>query len=141
MYVVIGLLFDMSMLSEIEKTSAEVEGRVTASALLRYARVSMKRALVVANLVRGKSVKSAWGLLSGYYSKASYYIRKVLRSAVGNVLNKYGTHNESLVISGITVNRGPVLRRGMSKNKGRRGPIRRPMVHLFVLLSNCQNQE
>jgi large subunit ribosomal protein L22 len=63
------------------------------------------------DLVRGKDVQTAQGILENTNTKASRLILKVLNSAVANAVNNNGANESELVISECYINPGQVYKR------------------------------
>lgn len=59
-----------------------------AQAMLRYARVSPRKARPVVNMIRGKQVPLALAILKHTPRAAAHMIEKILRSAVANAEQK-----------------------------------------------------
>lgn len=112
------------------------DSTVAARAIAKYVRVSVKRSVPVAAMVRGLPVLSACDQLVAKSCKSSRCILKVLRSAMGNAKDRFDANMESLVVSHLSINKGPVLKRAKARNKGGRSPIRRPMAHISVCISS-----
>jgi large subunit ribosomal protein L22 len=107
-----------------------------ATAILRFTRVSPRKARLVADAVRGKRVEEALNILEFMDNKPSGVIMKVLRSAIANAGNKEGMDTESLFISRVTVDEGPMWKRYMPRSMGRAYEIQKKMSHINVTLSD-----
>ncbi len=59
-----------------------------ARAVSRYIRISARKARLVADLIRGKNVDEALGILALTPKKASPYLRKTVLSAAANARNR-----------------------------------------------------
>jgi large subunit ribosomal protein L22 len=99
---------------------------------LRYAHISARKARLVADLVRGKPVGSALGLLRFTPKKAAGMIRKVLQSALDNASQSSGVNEDKLFISSITVDEGPTAKRWSPRAMGRATRIRKRTSHIRV---------
>ena len=80
-------------------------------AVARYIRVSPFKARQVADLVRGKDVKEAIGILRYSNKKSGPLVTKVLKSAVANAEHNYDMDSDSLYVSEIRIDEGPTLKR------------------------------
>jgi large subunit ribosomal protein L22 len=105
------------------------------TATLRYARISARKARLVADLVRGKSVSGALGVLKFTPKKGAVLIKKVVESAVGNAVDSGGVNEDALFISKITVDEGPTAKRWMPRAMGRATRIRKRTSHISVAVS------
>ena len=90
----------------------------TAEATLRYARISARKVKIVADLIRGKDVETARGILENTNTKASRLILKVLNSAVANAVNNNGANESELRISESYIKPGPVYKRIKFASRG-----------------------
>lgn len=77
-----------------------------AYAIHKGAQVPPRKAGMTLDLVRGKDVKTAQGILANTNTKASRLISKVLNSAVANAVNNNGAKESDLVISECYINPG-----------------------------------
>ena len=68
-------------------------------AIHKGAMIAPRKARMTLDLVRGKDVLTAQGILENTNTKASRLILKVLNSAVANAVNNYGANESELVIS------------------------------------------
>ena len=103
-------------------------------ATLSNYRQSPRKVTLVANLIRGKSVKQARQALTFLPKKSAPDIRKLLDSAVANARAE-GAATDELVIKTLTVNKGKVLRRFMPKARGRAARFHRTMSHVSLELA------
>jgi large subunit ribosomal protein L22 len=105
-----------------------------ARAIARYLRVSPLKARQVADLVRGKDVKEALGILRYTNKKSSPLISKVVKSAIANAEHNYDMDSDELFISEIQINEGPTLKRMKSRAYGRADVRRHRTSHITVVL-------
>ena len=103
-------------------------------AIARYLRVSPLKARQVADLVRGKDVKEALGILRYTNKKSSPLISKVVKSAVANAEHNYDMDSDELYISEILINEGPTLKRMRPRAYGRADVKRHRTSHITVVL-------
>jgi large subunit ribosomal protein L22 len=109
-------------------------------AFLRYARVSARKARLVADLVRGKDVPEAMDLLAFTDKKTAPMIRKLIESAVANAehaakRDSVDLEIDRLFVKTITVDGGPNLRRFRPRAQGRATKILKKSSHISVELS------
>lgn len=111
-----------------------------ARAISKYNRVSTRKTRLVADLIRGKTVKEAYAILAGINTKGSRIIYKTLKSAVANYIDKFKTgEEESLVISEILIDKGPTLKRFRPRAQGRAFPILKPTTHVKIVVKSTNN--
>jgi len=108
-------------------------------AVLRLARVSSRKARLVADLVRGSDVGEALEILTFSRKKSADLIRGVLLSAVANAEHKAARTNshldiDRLYVKKITVDQGPSLRRFRPRARGMANRIRKQTSHITVVL-------
>ncbi len=103
-------------------------------AIARYLRVSPLKARQVADLVRGKDVKEALGILRYTNKKSSPLISKVVKSAIANAEHNYDMDSDELYISEIQINEGPTLKRMKPRAYGRADVRRHRTSHITVVL-------
>ncbi len=99
----------------------------------KFIRISPSRLREVMNLVRGKDVATARGILLNINKRAKDYIKKVLKSVVASAKEK-GLEEERLYISKITADGGPVWKRFKSAAFGRAVRIRKRTSHINIEL-------
>lgn len=110
-----------------------------ATATLRNARVSPRKARLVADLVRGMDVDQALEVLAYTPKKSAGMVRKLLESAVANAGNLVGQGEEKvnvdrLFVDRITVDGGPVLKRFRPRAQGRATRIIKRTSHITIEL-------
>lgn len=106
----------------------------TASATLKYARISARKVKIVADLVRGKNVDEALAIIKFTQKSSSDILEKLLKSAIANAENNHDMKHEKLYISEIYANQGPTLKRIRPAAKGSASRIRKRTSHITVTL-------
>ncbi len=104
-------------------------------AVVRYVRVSPRKAKLVADLVRRKRVEKALQILSFTPKKSARIIAKLLKQAVANASQNKGVDVDTLWIKSILVNQGPTLKRFRARARGRANTIRKRTSHISVVLT------
>jgi large subunit ribosomal protein L22 len=117
------------------------EEAMQARAYIRGLSISPRKMRVVANIVRGKSVEEAVGLLDLMPKKAAQLIAKAVKSAAANAEDQSGgdVSVEDLHVATITVDGGPIQKRWMPRSMGRANRIQHRTSHLTVVVSDDQN--
>lgn len=97
---------------------------------------SPRKMRLVADLVRGKEVFRALGILKYSNKEAAARLEKLLRSAVANweAKNEAKAENGMLYISVLTVNEAPMLKRLRTAPQGRGYRIRKRANHVTLFL-------
>ena len=106
-----------------------------AKAHLKYARISPRKVKIVCDLIRGKDVKLARGILENTPKAASELMIKLLNSAAANAENNFGMDPERLYVSETYANPGPILKRGMPRAQGRMYRINKRTSHITVVVA------
>ena len=105
-----------------------------ARAVARFLRVSPFKARQVADLVRGKNVNEAVGILKYTNKKSAPLISKVLKSAIANAEHNNDMDSDELFVSEIYVDEGPTLKRMRPRAYGRADVRRHRTSHITVVL-------
>jgi large subunit ribosomal protein L22 len=109
-----------------------------ARAYVRGISMSPRKMRVVANLVRGKSVEQAVGMLDLMPKKAAGIISKAIKSAAANAEDRSGgdASIDELRIHTIAVDGGTINRRYMPRSMGRGNRINHKTSHLTVVVTD-----
>jgi large subunit ribosomal protein L22 len=105
-------------------------------AVLKFVRLSPRKARLVADMVRGKKVDEAVNLLKFSNQRAARIIRKVLDSAIANAENNQGADVDELKVKTITVDEGPSMKRTRPRAKGRADRILKRTSHITVRVAD-----
>ncbi|HOB12260.1 MAG TPA: 50S ribosomal protein L22 [Syntrophomonadaceae bacterium] len=105
-----------------------------ARAIARYLRVSPFKARQVADLIRGKDVDEAVGILRYTNKKSAPMISKVLKSAIANAEHNYDMDTDALYVSEIYVDEGPIIKRMQPRAYGRADIRRHRTSHITVVV-------
>ena len=103
-----------------------------AVARARFVRMSPMKVRRVVDLVRGMPVGQAATVLRFAEQKAAQPVAKLVVSAVANAENNFDLDPSTLVISTITVDEGPTMKRFQPRAQGRAYRIRKRTSHIFV---------
>lgn len=101
-------------------------------AIARYVRIPPRKARLVINLVRGKPVREAIGILRNLPGKAAAITLKVVQSAAANAENNHRLNPARLRIVRAYVDEGPRWKRIQPKDRGRAFPILKRTSHLTI---------
>ena len=105
-----------------------------ARAQAKIVRVSPQKARLVVDLVRGKPVKEALGILEFVNKKATPAIIKVIKSAAQNAVYNDDADEEKLYIKEIYVDEGPTLKRFAARAKGSGTRILKRTSHITCVV-------
>ena len=106
-----------------------------AKAYLKYVRISPRKVSIVLDLIRGKDVATAMGILKNTPKSASEYLIKLLKSATANAENNFGMDVSKLYVSECFVCPGPILKRIMPRAQGRAFRINKRTSHVTIAVS------
>jgi len=106
-------------------------------AIARFIRVSPRKARLVADLVRGKTVAEALAILQYSPQAAARLIEKVLRSAIANAEHNHQVRTLDDLRVGAVIDGGPSLKRIQPRAMGRAFWIRHRLSHITVTLSEA----
>jgi large subunit ribosomal protein L22 len=101
----------------------------------KYVRMSPRKARLVAQHIRGRSVPEARAVLAFTAREAAGELEKVLQSAVANAESNHGIPEDRLYISAAYVDGGPVMKRWRARARGRVARIRKRTCHITVKLA------
>lgn len=93
------------------------------------------KARLVVDLVRGKQVKEALGILEYVNKSATPAIIKVVKSAAQNAVFNDSAEAENLYIKEIYVDEGPTLKRFRAKAKGSGTRILKRTSHITCVVA------
>jgi large subunit ribosomal protein L22 len=111
--------------------------RETVRAQARWVHSSARKARLVTDLIRGRSVPEARTILAFSSRAVAKDVEKVLRSAVANAESRPGLHwqGDDLVIVAAYADEGPTLKRWRARARGRVARIRKRTCHITIELA------
>ena len=101
----------------------------------KYVRVSPRKARVVVDLVRGKSVAQAREILAFCERAAAENVAKTLNSAVANAEHNNHLRADNLVVKTAFVDEGPTLKRIRPRAKGSASRINKRTCHITIVVA------
>jgi large subunit ribosomal protein L22 len=116
---------------------AVAEQEQTVRAQARWVHSSARKARLVTDLIRGRSVPEARTILAFSNRAVAKDIDKVLRSAVANAESRPDLHwhGDELVIAAAYADEGPTLKRWRARARGRVARIRKRTCHITIELT------
>lgn len=122
------------------KVERDKHGRPVASgpvvqAKARYVRTSARKARLVCDHIRGKSVDEATAILAHTPRAVAEDWEKLLKSAVANAEHNHELLGDDLKIHAVFADEGPTLKRFRPRAMGRATPIRKRTSHLTIQLT------
>jgi large subunit ribosomal protein L22 len=103
------------------------------TATLTNHRQSPRKVRRVANLIKGKPIQVAVSTLMFTPKYAADPILKLLKSAIANA-KSLSVDETNLIVKGITVDKGPILKRMMPMARGRGFPIHKHTSTITIML-------
>ena len=104
-------------------------------ATAKTVRVTTRKAKLVLDLIRGKDVKEAMGILTFLPNKAARITKKVVKSACANATHNFQMDEEKLYVKACYADEGITLKRFMPRAKGSASPIMKRTSHITVVVS------
>jgi large subunit ribosomal protein L22 len=104
-------------------------------AVAKWVRISPRKARLVTDHIRGRSVPEARTVLAFTQRAAAREIEKVLRSAVANAEANHGLFGDDLLVSSAYVDEGPTIKRWRARARGRAARIQKRTCHITITLA------
>jgi large subunit ribosomal protein L22 len=101
----------------------------------RYVRTAPRKAQLVADQIRGRSVPEARTILAFMTRDAARDVERVLSSAVANAEANHNLDADELYVSLATVGAGPTLKRWRARARGRVARIKKRTCHITIALA------
>jgi ribosomal protein L22 len=119
--------------SRAKRSTAGERALVRAQA--KYVRTSARKARLVCDHIRGKSVSEARAILALAPRAVARDWSKLLESAVANAENNHELIGDELRIAAVSADEGPTLKRFRPRAMGRATKIRKRTSHLTITLT------
>ncbi len=113
--------------SETQQTQVKAQAR--------YVRTGPRKAQLVVEQIRGRTVPEARTILAFTERAAAKDVRLVLDSAVANAEMNHGLAGDDMVVSAAFVGEGPTLKRWRPRARGRASRINKRTCHITILLA------
>jgi len=115
----------------------------TVRAQAKHVRSSARKARLITDLIRGRSVPEARTILAFSSRAVAHDVEKVLRSAVANAESRPDLHwnGDDLVIVTAYVDEGPTLKRFRPRAYGRATPVRKRTSHVTVVVRTMNDEQ
>ncbi len=115
--------------------------RTEVRAEARYVRAAPRKAQLVTEQIRGRTVPEARTILAFMTRDAARDVEQVLNSAVANAEANHGLVGDDLVVSAAYAGDGPTLKRWRARARGRVARIRRRTCHITIRLAQPDGAE
>jgi large subunit ribosomal protein L22 len=116
------------------------DDRMRVRAQAKWVRTSARKARLVLDHIRGRSVPEARTILAFTTRAAATDIEKVLRSAVANAEANHGLDGDELFVEAAFADEGPTLKRWKPRARGRVNRIRKRTCHVTLVLAEVPEQ-
>jgi large subunit ribosomal protein L22 len=115
--------------------TTDTTGRIEVRAQAKWVRMSARKARLVLDHLRGRTVPEARTILAFTPRAAAREIERVLRSAVANAESAHGLDGDELVIAAAYADEGPTLKRWRARARGRVNRIRKRTCHVTIVVA------
>ena len=112
-----------------------MENIIEAKASVSNVGVTPRKARLVIDLVRGKTVAEAQAILKNVNKAASPIVLKLINSAAANAVNNHGMNSDKLFVKEIYTNEGLKMKRFMPRAKGRASGLVKKTSHINVVVA------
>ena len=119
-----------------KKEEEKKPARTSASATAYDVRVTPRKVRLVIDLIRGKQVNEALGILANVNKAATPAVTKVVKSAASNAINNFGMDEDSLYIAEIYANEGIKMKRYLPRAKGSASGLVKRTSHITVVVKS-----
>jgi large subunit ribosomal protein L22 len=119
------------------------DARPYVGATAKFVKVTPRKARLVVDHIRGRSVPEARTILAFMPRAAARDVEKVLRSAVANAESNPNLRwdGDDLYISAVYVDEGPTLKRWQQRARGRVNQILKRTCHITIRLDQLEKPQ
>jgi large subunit ribosomal protein L22 len=113
---------------------ATLDSAQSVKATAKFVHISPRKARLVTDNIRGRSVPEARTILAFTDRAAAVEVEKVLSSAVANAESNPALHwnGDDLVVASVYVDEGPTLKRWRARARGRVSSIKKRTCHITI---------
>jgi large subunit ribosomal protein L22 len=105
-----------------------------ARATTRYARLTAQKARLVVDLIRGRRVEEALGILQFTPKRGAKIVAKTLKSAIANAEHTSRGDVDARDVKQAYANEGPTAKRFLPRAHGRATPIFKRTSHITIVV-------
>lgn len=106
------------------------------SATLRNLRIAPRKVRLIADLIRGKSVREAETILRFTAKKGTGVFSKLLKAAVAGATLRFDVQENQLYIEKLFVDEGSKLKRWRARSRGQAFEIQKKTSHITLVLGS-----
>src|SRR4249920_882988 len=115
--------------------STQTSDRLQSRSQAKWVRMSARKARLVLDNIRGRSVPEARTVLAFTSRAAAVDIERVLHSAVANAESTHALDGDELIVLEAYADEGPTLKRWRARARGRVNRIRKRTCHITLIVS------
>ena len=119
---------------------AKIDTTQQVRAQAKWVRMSARKARLVLDNVRGRTVPEARTVLAFTPRAAAREIDRVLASAVANAESAHGLDGDELVVVAAYADEGPTLKRWRARARGRVNRIRKRTCHITIVVAPTERR-
>lgn len=105
-----------------------------ARARTKYLLIAPRKARLVVDMIRGRSIEHALGILQFTAKRGGRMIAKTVRAAVANAESGQSVDVDKLYVAKAFVDEGPTLKRFLPRAHGRATPVAKRTSHVTVVV-------
>ena len=117
--------------------STQASDRLQSRSQAKWVRMSARKARLVLDNIRGRTVPEARTVLAFTPRAAAIDIERVLASAVANAESTHALDGDELVILEAYADEGPTLKRWRARARGRVNRIRKRTCHITIVVAQA----
>jgi large subunit ribosomal protein L22 len=110
-------------------------------ASIRHMRVGPQKARLVVDMIRGKGVEEAIGILEFNARRASKQIAKTLKSAIANAEATQNVDVDTLYVKSAWVDEGRVAKRFLPRAHGRATKVIKRSSHITIVVDERETKK
>jgi large subunit ribosomal protein L22 len=107
----------------------------------KWLRITPRKARLVVEHIRGRSVPEARTVLAFTPRAAAREVEKILASAVANAEANHGLIGDELVVGAAYVDEGPTIKRWRARARGRATRIEKKTCHVTIKLVEVPDEQ
>jgi large subunit ribosomal protein L22 len=119
--------------------TTQTSDRLQSRSQAKWVRMSARKARLVLDNIRGRSVPEARTVLAFTSRAAAIDIERVLQSAVANAESTHALDGDELVVLEAYADEGPTLKRWRARARGRVNRIRKRTCHITIVVAQASD--
>ena len=120
--------------SKIKRERNEAQRETRPSAKLSYARISVQKAALILDAIRGQKADKALAILTYNPRYGAGLALKLLKSAIANAENNNRLNPDRLYVAACYADKGPTMKRIRPRAQGRAYRIEKRTSHITIVL-------